>query len=241
MASTARSDFLNALQTRYGPVAKLPGSQSMFEIGDGAARVYVRYSRLHHGVRGFYGLRKGDLQQLEGRPSVICFLWDEQAEPLLVPYGEYEDLFADFAPSSDGQYKVLVSLRTDSTDLYIANRGRFNVEGNYGWDGLDHLIETTDLGASVDLTHPQLQTLLGSIGAKKNYDIWIPVNDRDKLDWAQAEPFGFRHHLPDAFEQIEHILQEVDVIWLERGSNELKALFEVERHDNHLLRLAAAQ
>ena len=228
MESTARSDFLNALQARYGPLARLPGSRSMFEIGDGVARVYLRYSRLHNGVRGFYGLRKSDLQQLEGRPSVICFLWDGQAEPLLVPYGEYEDLFTDFAPASDGQYKFLVFPREDGTDLYIANRGRFNVEGHYGWDALDHLIGTSAAEASPDLTHPQLQTLLGSIGARKNYDVWIPMNDRDKLDWAQTEPFGFRSHLPDAFGEIGHILQEVDVIWLEKGSSTLKALFEVE-------------
>jgi hypothetical protein len=34
--------------------------------------------------------------------------------------------------------------------------------------------------------------------------------------------------LPYGFEKVNDVLGEVDVIWLQRGSNEIKALFEVE-------------
>ena len=62
-------------------------------MGDGLARIYVRYSKIHPGDRTFYGLREEDLQRLEGHPSVLCFLWDGQVEPLLIPFLEFEDVF----------------------------------------------------------------------------------------------------------------------------------------------------
>jgi type II restriction enzyme len=69
--------------------------------------------------------------------------------------------------------------------------------------------------------------LLGSIGLNKEFDIWIPFSDRSKLDWTIASPFMMRNVLY-GFEQFVGTLSEIDVIWLKRGSNEIKALFEVE-------------
>jgi hypothetical protein len=74
MANPAKSSFLNALSKRFGRPKQLSGSLSLFEIGDGLVRVYIRYSKIHKGNRSFYGLRKEDLKQLEGFNSVICFL-----------------------------------------------------------------------------------------------------------------------------------------------------------------------
>ena len=136
MANDIKAAFLKELTTRYGVLRKLDRTQSLYEIGDGAARVYIRYSKVHSRNRTFYGLRKEDLQQLEGHPSLICFLWDNQADPLLVPFPEYEDVFQSVAPAGDGQYKAQVYLQDDGTELYIAKAGRFNVEGHFGWSEL---------------------------------------------------------------------------------------------------------
>jgi type II restriction enzyme len=62
----------------------------------------------------------------------------------------------------------------------------------------------------------------------KGYDVWIPQNDRSKLDWALADRFVCRSELPRRYNSIESIVKEVDVIWLKKGSTELTALFEVE-------------
>ncbi len=74
MAKAIKQEFLNQLAVRFGTVKRLNDSQSLFEIGTGAARVYVRYSKLHFERKAFYGLRLKDLKELEGYPSVICFL-----------------------------------------------------------------------------------------------------------------------------------------------------------------------
>src|SRR5437588_10647938 len=104
MANPVKAQFLERLESRYGNIRKLGDSQSLFEIGQGAARIYIRYSKIHSRNQAFYGLRKKDLQCLEGHPSIICFLWDTQKEPLLVPFENYEEVFETACTAHGGQY-----------------------------------------------------------------------------------------------------------------------------------------
>lgn len=228
MANPTKDNFLTELSANYGPLRKLKQSQSLFDLANGAVRIYIRYSRIHEGTRAFYGLRKEDLQQLEGRNSIICFLWDNQVEPLLVPFVQYEDVFYETSPAKDGQYKAQIYINNDSTELYISQAGRFNVESQLGWHELDRLIDRTKLDQTPELSHSQVQTMIGAIGAAKNYDIWIPPYDRAKLDWSIATKFACRDSVPHGFDRVENILKEVDVVWIQKGSSDLKALFEVE-------------
>lgn len=228
MANGTKTAFLQNLTKQYGPIRKLDRSQSLFEIGEDVARIYVRYSKVHHGNRTFYGLRDEDLQTLEGHPSLICFLWDGQTEPLLVPFSDYEEVFQSTSPASDGQYKAQVFLQGEGTELYIAKAGRFNVEGHVGWGDLEAITESAQIGFVPELSHSQVQTLLGAIGAAKDYDVWIPPGDRGNLDWSMADSFEWRESFPYGFESVKPTLQEVDVIWMQRGSSQVRALFEVE-------------
>ncbi|MBI3242017.1 MAG: hypothetical protein HYZ49_06965 [Chloroflexi bacterium] len=228
MANEIKAAFLGELSKRYGLVRKLEGSQSLYEIGEGGLRVYVRYSKVHSKNQTFYGLRSEDLRRLEGYPSIVCFLWDNQIEPVLVPLAEYEDVFQSLTPAGDGQYKAQIYLKNDGTELYIAGAGRFNVEAYFGWGEIERLIDSTRLKFAPEFSHSQIQTFLGAIGAAKGYDIWIPQNDRSKLEWSLTNRFDCRDALPFGFEPIAGTLQEVDVIWVERGSSKLRALFEVE-------------
>ena len=207
---------------------KLEGSQSLYEIGDGAARIYIRYSKVHNQDRTFYGLREEDLRKLEGFPSVLCFLWDGQTEPLFIPFSEYEEIFRVLTPASDGQFKVQIYLGGAGDELYIASAGRFNIEGDYGWDRLGLVIDATKFSKIPELTHSQVQTLLGSIGTIIGCDIWVPQNDRPKLDWSLTNQFVCRDTLLTGVHQVEDVLQEIDVVWFQRGSTEIRALFEVE-------------
>lgn len=227
MANQTKATFLEQLKSRYGKPKQLPGSLSLFEIGDGLYRIYVRYSKVHARNRTFFGLRQDDLKQLEGFNSVICFLWDTQTEPIFIPFTEFEDIFHALTPASDGQYKVQI-YPDDETELYIANAGRFNIEGFYGWHNLDSLIDKNKITVSPDLSHSQIQTLIGSIGTLKGYDVWIPLIDRNRLDWNLAEKFSCRSDLPARYGKVDNIIREVDVVWMQRGSSDLRAMFEVE-------------
>jgi len=161
-------------------------------------------------------------------PSLICFLWNGQTEPLLGPFSEYEEVFQSLVPAVDGQYKVHIYPHNGGTELYIAKAGRFNVEGHFGWNELEALINSVYLEIIPEFSHSQMQTMLGAVGAIKDYDIWVPQSDRIRLDWSLVDDFECCNILPYGFEQIKGILQEVDVIWIQRGSSDIRALFEVE-------------
>jgi hypothetical protein len=228
MAKEVKRIFLEELAKRFGPLRKLDRSDSLYETDNGTSRVYVRYSRLHRGNKTWYGLRAEDLQRLEGHLSFVCFLWDNQFEPLLIPFSEYEDVFQSTTPAGDGQFKAMVILQNDGVELYIARVGRFNVEGHFGWHELEDHVNPANRAAIPGLTHSMVQTLLGAIGVSKGYDIWIPQADRPRLDWSFTRHFECRDTPLYGFEPIQSILQEVDVIWVQPGSSEPKALFEVE-------------
>ncbi|MBM4275356.1 MAG: hypothetical protein FJ134_12980 [Deltaproteobacteria bacterium] len=132
------------------------------------------------------------------------------------------------SPASDGQYKVQIFSQESGYDLYIANAGRFNIEAYFGLEQLDSLITKSQLTKYPNLSHIQVQTLLGSIGATKGYDIWIPRTDRMKLDWNLTNQFECNAEIPLEYHRIEEIIAEIDVLWIERGSGRLRALFEVE-------------
>lgn len=227
MPNLVKNNFLDTLRSKYGEVRTLSGSHSLFEVGRTSVRIYIRYSKVHGDGRTFYGLRSEDIKQLEGHPGLIVFLWDTQQEPLFIAFSEYEELFNTLSPASDGQYKAQIFISGEITELYIANAGRFNVESRFGWDALDRLIAQTGKDTTPILTHSQVQTLLGSIGAIKGFDIWVPVGDRAKLDGAYGEKFPLRNQIL-GFETVQNVLEEVDVIWIEKGASNVRALFEVE-------------
>ena len=228
MEKAVKSRFLSEAKTRLGKLERFGQSRSLFHIQGSDIRLYLRYSKIHSRDEAFYGLRAKDLQQLEGFSSFICFLWEGQTEPLIIPYSEYEDVFQSTRPADDGQYKVLLFLQEDATELYLARLGRFNVDGYLGWTQIETMLKTNSKLPTPELSHSQIQTLLGAIGIAKDLDIWIPPTDRPKLDWSVTRKYDQRENLPYGFEKVTHILSEIDVVWMQRGGNDIKALFEVE-------------
>jgi type II restriction enzyme len=56
----------------------------------------------------------------------------------------------------------------------------------------------------------------------------VPASDRTRLDWSIAKFFDCRAILPRDLDPVRFALEEIDVMWLERGAGRLHALFEVE-------------
>lgn len=228
MANPRKLKILADLRQRFGDVRKLKGSESLFVIGEEAARVYFRYSRVHPGARTFFGLREVDLQQLEGHNSFLCFLLDDNAAPLFLPYSDFEEVFANAQPARDGQYKVQLLSQANTLELYVARQGRFNVEGYVGLETLERSMEARRLRVAQVLSHSQVQTLLAGIGNVKGYEVCVPENDIGKLDWSLTKQFPLRRHIPEGFDRVRGILSEIDVIWVASGRNKIESLYEVE-------------
>jgi hypothetical protein len=228
MANPAKAEVLAILRQRYGDVRKLKGSESLFSVGGGAALVYFRYSKVHPRGRTFFGLREADLRRLEGQNSYICFLLDSPTPPVFVPYAGFEEVFRGAEPARDGQYKAQLITKPSALELYVARRGRFNVEGYVGYETLQIGTGTDAPGQAKNLSHSQVQTLLASIGHLKGYQVHVPDNDANRLDWSLAERFPLRSDLPTGFERIRETLSEIDVVWAGPGRATVEGLFEVE-------------
>lgn len=228
MPNTFKLGVLEALRNRFGELHKIKGSESLFSIGEDAARIYFRYSKVHDGGRTFFGLREIDLRQLEGRNSFLCFLVDDGSAPLFVPYGDFEEVFRNAQTASDGQFKAQLISRNNGLELYVARQGRFNVEGYVGLEPIARSLNTALLHQAQNLTHSQVQTLLAGIGHLKNYQVFVPERDAGGLEWTMTEQFALRANIPSGFEQVRGVLSEIDVIWIARGSEAIEGLFEIE-------------
>jgi hypothetical protein len=228
MSNPNKATVLGDLRQRFGGVQKLKGSESLFVIGDEAARIYFRYSKVHARGRTFFGLRAVDLRQLEGHNSYLCFLLDDDSPPLFVPYADFEEIFANAEPARDGQYKAQLFTRTSALELYIARQGRFNVEGYVGFETLERSIEAQRLREAQNLSHCQVQTLLAGIGNAKGYEVYVPEYDIGNLDWSLTKSFTLRRQPPEGFDQVLGILREIDVVWVASGKNRIEGLYEVE-------------
>lgn len=182
MANKYVEEIVNNLRNKFGQINKIGSSLSLFEIQSIKTKIYFRYSKLSklsnkHSC--FYGLRQKDLRELEGCNSFICFVWDKIGSPILIPYYIYEEIFSNSEPSSDGQFKVHLFFELTGTEFYIAKAGKFNVDAYYGLEQLDKI----SVGLKIPkLSHSQVQSLIGSIGSIKGFDVWIPLKDRINLD-----------------------------------------------------------
>jgi hypothetical protein len=228
MGNTRKADVIEELRQRFGDLRKLPQSESLFALGDDAARVYMRYSKVHPRGRTFFGLRDVDLRQLEGHNSFLCFSFDDGSPPIFIPYVDFEEVFREAETASDGQYKVQINKQRQALELYVARQGRFNIEAYVGFDGLARSVDAKRLREVRKLSHSQVQTLLAGIGHLKGYEVSVPAYDAGRFDWSLTTQFRLRDSLPAGFEHVSEILSEIDVIWVAAGRNEIEGLFEVE-------------
>lgn len=214
MPNIYKAQLLDTLRKRFGELNRLPKSQSLFTLANNAARIYFRYSKVHPDGRTFFGLRDVDLRQLEGHNGFVCLFVDSNDPPLFIPYADFEEVFRTSETASDGQHKVQLISQEDSRQLYIARKGRFNVEGYVGMATLERSLEADRLRPARNLSHSQVQTLLGAVGRLKGFDVWIPQNDVGRLDWSVASRFSVCPRIPAGFEEVASIISEVDVVWI---------------------------
>lgn len=228
MANLVTPKIIEEVESSFGGMRRLPGSNSMYVVGDDAARIYFRYSKAHPRGAAFFGLRDVDLLQLEGHNSFIALITDDTLPHVFLPYTAFEAVFTGISTASDGQYKVQLLKGHGTRELYVPTRGRFNVNGYTGLETVRQSIDAGKLRERLDLSHCQVQTLLGAIGAIKGYEVFVPAADACTLDWSLAPRFPLRGGLPAGYGDILPILSGIDVLWVARGGNEIEGLFEVE-------------
>lgn len=226
MPNDYKKYLLNEIEERLGRIARIPGSQSLFDLPNGV-RIYLRYSKIHRSRTAFYGLRQVDLNLLDGHNSFICFFSDIQ-QPLFVPYADFDSVIRQSPLASDGQYKIQIDFESGTSNLYLPRVGRFNVDAYGGLNTLYVSASGNRDGSAQTLTHSQAQTLVGSIGSLKGYGIYVPPNNIDLLDWNLVPSFNLVRTLPYYVEERTRFASEIDVIWIDHKHNLVAAAFEIE-------------
>lgn len=218
---------LSKIIDAFGKPQKVGTGNSLYYFQSINVHIYFRYSKIsfiRDYTKAFYGLRNEDLKLLQGKNSFICFVWDNDDSPILIPFNHFEYYFSQYQPSSDRQYKVLLFFKKTGTEFYIAKAGKFNVDSYYGTKLL-YDVKSNDIKVP-KLSHSQVQSLIGAIGIKKGFNIWYPLKDRNSLDYSIITKSKIRKNLPNYSKDIDNIISEVDVIWLD--FTKPMNLFEVE-------------
>ena len=228
MNNAFRNKLISKLEEKYGKVQNAGNGHTLFYISSANFYVYFRYSKLSNTAKSaqktFYGLRKEDLDLMQGKKSYICFLTNDDEKNVTLPFLQYENYFFNVSPTSDGQYKVALFFKQTGAELYINNVGKFSTESYLGTDKLLN-VEVSKI-IMPKLTHAQIQSLIGSIGIKKGFDIWFPKSDKIKIDNSIVDIRRIRENLPLYSKEIDHIISEIDVIWLDNTTP--VSFYEVE-------------
>jgi hypothetical protein len=228
MANEIKDKVIKQIENKLGSLKRVGKTQSLFFVPVIDVYIYFRFSAIQKKDTNkpycFYGLRKEDIALMQGKKSFICFLTDDENKIFLVPFNIYEIYFNQTPPSVDGQYKTNIHFKKQGTVLDFANMPKFNADG---YLGIEPLFTITQKNIKVpELTHYQLQSLIGSIGSMKGYDIWFPVNDRERIDKTIIDNSKIIYQLPSFRKDVDNIISEIDVIWLDKSKP--ISLFEVE-------------
>ena len=81
-----------------------------------------------------------------------------------------------------------------------------------------------------DRTHTEIQGWLRDLGQALGFDVWVAANDRRKILGNAKLGDGCLANLPEplASNAGSEMVRLIDILWLKKGSNEVKAAFEVE-------------
>lgn len=228
MANKYRSKIVKKLEEKYGKLKSIGEGHSLFLIPSVDIIIYFRYSKISQATKSiekaFYGLRREDIALMQSKKSFICFLTDDETKDIVIPFQQFESYFLGVEPSKDGQYKTLSFFKKTGTELYFSNVGKFSAESYLGTDILFNF-ELNKIKMP-QLSHSQVQSLIGAVGICKGFDIWFPQSDKAKIDSSIVDFNKVMDKLPNYSSEIDNIISEIDVIWLDK--TKLISFYEVE-------------
>jgi hypothetical protein len=219
MANPCYEKLIALLTSNYGELKRMGNGYTLYNASSVDAIFYFRYSKTtpsnKNALTAFYGLRKEDLRLMQGKKSFICFLTDDENKSVFIPFQNYESFFFETSPAGDGQYKTNIFFKQTSSEIYFAGIGKFNADSYANINSILNISKTKII--IPELSHSQIQSLLGSIGIQKGFKIWFPESDKLKIDNSIVESSKIIEKLPAFGKEIDHIISEIDVIWFEQS------------------------
>jgi hypothetical protein len=221
MANIYTQKIIQIIENKFGTLKRIGDGYSLYYVPSIDVILYFRYSKITFTSntkkvkKGFYGLRNEDITLMQGKKSFICLISDDETKNLYIPFQQFESCFLETVPSKDGQYKVLPFYKPTGNDVYFAGIGKFNSES---YNDINSILNISDTKITTpNLSHSQVQSLIGSIGIKKGYNIWVPESDKIKIDNSIVDTSKIVDKLPSFNREVDHIISEVDVIWFDNS------------------------
>jgi hypothetical protein len=233
-ATSPKQVVLKSLEDRYGPLKKLGAGNSLFATGAGL-RFYVRYSKLHRGHRGFFGLDRKIVQSLAKEDAYVLFGLPKD-KVFVVPVKVLRDSFRAAKAAYDDSYKVQLVLDQGTAWLYVPKRRRVDVTQYLDRFPFSPMVNVPSeepaevFEARAGFTHEQIQQIVAKMGKLLGFEVWVPRRDRGKrVGDGETLGEGCIPHLElVAPRRTMETIENVDVIWLEKDSFRPVAFFEVE-------------
>jgi hypothetical protein len=219
MTNPRYEKLIAMLTSNYGELKRMGNGYTLYNASSIDVVFYFRYSKTtlsnKNALTAFYGLRNEDLRLMQGKKSFICFLTDDENKSVFIPFQNYESFFFETSPAGDGQYKTNIFFKQTSCEIYFAGVGKFNVDSYTNINSILNISKTKII--IPELSHSQIQSLLGSIGIQKGFKIWFPEADKLKIDNSIVESSKIIEKLPAFGKEIDYIISEIDVIWFEQS------------------------
>lgn len=219
MANIYYKNILKKIETTLGQVKRIGSGYTLYYIPSVDVIIYLRYSKISvaskNVLKAFYGLRQEDIALMQSKKSFLCLITNDETKNLFIPFQQFESYFSEIAPSNDGQYKTLSFFKPTGKEIYFAGIGKFNAEA---YSSLNTILNISKSKIPMpNLTHSQIQSLIGFIGIKKGYEIWYPDSDKSKIDLKIVDYSKVINRLPTFGKEIDQIISEIDVIWFDNG------------------------
>ncbi len=219
MANLYYQKIIKKIEDKFGKMKRIGSGYTLYHVPSVDIILYFRYSKIFtankNTTKAFYGLRKEDIALMQSKKSFICLITNDEAKNLFIPFQQYETYFLEINPSNDGQFKTQSFFRPTVREIYFAGIGKFNAES---YSNIDNILNITQIKIAIpSLSHSQVQSLIGSIGIKKGYNIWYPDSDKSKIDLEIVDYSKIIDKLPTFSKEIDHIISEIDVIWLDKS------------------------
>lgn len=233
MGKDSKRDFLAKLGASFGPLTKVARGNSLFRGADGT-HFYVRYSTLHGGKKGFFGLDRQTLLQVKKSGGYVCLVSDEADDAFAVPIDDILSCVRGSKTAYDDSYKVQPHVSKESAWLKIRGGGRFDLakfrnvipSRQEAVPSLGEPDETFEARSS--FTHGAIQLLTAKIGKLLGHDVWCPMADRGRKDGKALDELCIPQLELTAPRRTVTTIQAVDVIWLKTGTFTPAAFFEIE-------------
>lgn len=224
MPNIYKEKYLYLLESTFGKIIKIGSGHNLYHIHSPDILVYFRYSKTHNNYT-FYGLKKDDIEIMKntGKKSFIFLLTTEEDKNIFIPFNQFESYFNPSKTSNDKQYKVNHYFKPTGNIINFSNIGRFSTEK---FRDFESILNITPTKLKIPkLSHGQVQYLIGRIGIQQGYDLFFPKKDYNEIDLSIIGN-SVQEQLPSFGNSIDHIVKEIDVIWLK--NNKLEHFFEVE-------------